>query len=129
MDPTAGESILKEEESSRPENIEANTVADTAQEIVETVSNALNSYGGRAPYLVQVYAAEPARHQQTGEPVNLVIGMLNEQGKETYLPFNAEVTNEKFLMQLASSTYGKFIELADPLNITFSNNSTGQFSS
>ena len=127
LDPTSGESIIQEEESSNPQDIEANTVADAAQEIVDTVKNALNSYGGKAPYLVQVYAAEPAPHQQTGEPVNLVIGMLSQEGRETYLPFNAEVTNEKFLMQLAASTYGKFIEMSDPINITFASSASEQF--
>ena len=74
-----------------------------------------------------MYAAESAPHQQTGEPVNLVIGMLSPNGQETYLPFNAEVTNEKFLMQLASSTYGKFIEMSDPVNITFASSASEQF--
>ena len=127
LDPTSGESIIKEEQSENPEDIQANTVSDAAQEIVDTVTSALNSYGGRAPYLVQVYAAESAPHQQTGEPVNLVIGMLDTKGQETYLPFNAEVTNETFLMQLAASTYGKSIAMSDPLNITFASNATEQF--
>ena len=127
LDPNSGESIIQEEQSSNPEDIQANTVADAAQEIVNTVTSALNTYGGRAPYLVQVYAAEPAPHQQTGEPVNLVIGMLNERGQETYLPFNADVTNENFLMQLAATTYGKFIEMSDPINITFASSASEQF--
>ena len=113
LNPQEGEQVINATGDKSVNDINASTVTGAAS-AVENIFHQTVA-GQDTPYLVQVVTLKPQKHGVTGEEFNFILGILDSEGKQTFVPIDLGTgTNPELTKEVAAETYKRFAMQSKP---------------